>query len=70
MSINVGKPGGGPGDVYDIGGTTATEVLAVVIVMEAMVAKLMVGGIHSAGPWLGVWRGTLVHLHLSPIPKQ
>ena len=30
----------------------------------------MVGGIHSAEPWLGVWRGTLVHLHLLPIPKQ
>ena len=48
MSIKAGKPGGGPGDGCDIGGTTATEELAVVVVVEAIVAKLMVGGVHSA----------------------
>ena len=30
----------------------------------------MAGGIHNAKPWLGVWRGTLVHLHLLPTSKQ
>ena len=55
MSINTRKPGGGSGDGHTIGGTTATEELAVVVVVEAMVAKLMVGGIHNVRPWLGVW---------------
>ena len=30
----------------------------------------MVRGIHNVEPSLGVWQGTLVHLHLLPIPKQ
>ena len=55
MSIKFGRPGGSPCEVYDMGGTTATDELAVVIIMEAMVAGLMVGGVHKAGPWLGVW---------------
>ena len=55
MSIKFGRPGGSLSEVCDVGGTTTTDELAVVIVMEAMVAKLMVGGIHKAGPWLGVW---------------
>ena len=54
MSVSSGRPGGGP-EVCDVGGTTATEELTVVIVVEAMAAKLMVGGIHKVGPRLGVW---------------
>ena len=38
ISINAGKPGGGTSGGYLSGGTLATEELAVVIVVEAMVA--------------------------------
>ena len=48
-------PGSGPGGLggRDVAGDTpATEELAVVMVLEAMVAWLMVGGTHNGGPWL------------------
>ena len=39
----------------DVGGTTATDELAVVVVVVAMAAKLIVGGIHKAGLGSGAW---------------
>ena len=49
-----GRPGGSLGGTWDVGGTAATPVLAVVIVEVAMAAKLIVGGVHKARPIEGV----------------
>ena len=55
VSINTRPPGGSPGGGYPGGNTPPTGVLAVVSVGEAMAALLMVGSVHNAKPWLGVW---------------
>ena len=39
----------------DVGDTTATDELAVVIVVVAIAAKLIIGGIHKTGPGSVAW---------------
>ena len=44
------RPGGGLCGGCDVGTTTATEQVAVIVMVEAIVAQLITGGVQVTGP--------------------